>query len=268
MLALVAGQGRLPALVYERLCATSEAPLVAELEGFKAGTPVSADVTFRLETLGSFFADLKARGVSRVAFAGRVRRPLLDEGLVDKATKPMFERLASALRDGDDGALRVILDLFSDAGFQLMTVPELAPELLPAPGSATRATPARCDEQEAQRGMAVIAAMGAADVGQACVISRGVVLAVEIAAGTDWMLDTLRNRPADLPEGGVLVKALKPGQDRRADLPTIGPGTIRAAAAAGLRGVVVEAGGVLVIDEAEAVAEADRLGLFLWIRSP
>jgi DUF1009 family protein len=61
----------------------------------------------------------------------------------------------------------------------------------------------------------------------------------------------------------VLVKLVKPGQDRRADLPTIGPRTIDAAAAAGLRGIAFEAGGTLFTDRAACIAHADATGLFL-----
>ncbi|MFC3118072.1 UDP-2,3-diacylglucosamine diphosphatase LpxI domain-containing protein [Jhaorihella thermophila] len=63
-----------------------------------------------------------------------------------------------------------------------------------------------------------------------------------------------------------MFKAPKPGQDRRADLPAIGPETIRGAAVAGLNGVVIEAQGVMVLDRAEVIAECDRLDLFLWVR--
>ena len=67
---------------------------------------------------------------------------------------------------------------------------------------------------------------------------------------------------------GVLYKGPKPGQDRRLDLPAVGPGTLRGAAAAGLAGVVVEAGGVMILDHAATVAAADAAGLFLWAREP
>ena len=66
----------------------------------------------------------------------------------------------------------------------------------------------------------------------------------------------------------MLFKGPKPGQDRRVDLPAIGPDTLRAAAAAGLAGVVVEAGGVMILDHAATVAAADEAGLFLWAREP
>ena len=67
---------------------------------------------------------------------------------------------------------------------------------------------------------------------------------------------------------GVLYKAPKPGQDWRMDLPAIGPATVAAAAAAGLAGVAVQAGGVLILDREATVAAADDAGLFLWGASP
>ena len=98
--------------------------------------------------------------------------------------------------------------------------------------------------------------------GQACVVQQGVVLAVEAAEGTDAMLSRCAAvaRPG---RGGVLVKLVKPGQDRRADLPTVGPETIRAATEAGLRGVAFEAGGTILAEREAAIAAADSAGVFL-----
>ena len=101
-----------------------------------------------------------------------------------------------------------------------------------------------------------------ADVGQGCVVQQGIVLAVEAIEGTDAMLTRAATLARPGP-GGVLLKRVKPGQDRRADLPTIGPATIQAAAAAGLRGIAVEAGGTLLIDRAACIDAANRSGLFL-----
>ena len=64
----------------------------------------------------------------------------------------------------------------------------------------------------------------------------------------------------------MLFKGPKPGQDRRIDLPAIGPATVAGAAAAGLAGIAVEAGGVMILDRAETIAAADAAGLFLWVR--
>jgi DUF1009 family protein len=63
---------------------------------------------------------------------------------------------------------------------------------------------------------------------------------------------------------GVLVKAPKPQQDRRFDLPSIGPTTVASAAKAGLAGIVVIAGET-VVAEPDALREAaDRAGLFVF----
>ena len=104
--------------------------------------------------------------------------------------------------------------------------------------------------------------MGAADVGQATVIQDGLVLGVEALEGTDALLERCAPLRRAGP-GGVLVKLSKPGQERRADLPTIGVKTVEGAAAAGLRGIAVEAGGTLVVDAPAVIAAADRQGLFL-----
>ncbi len=104
--------------------------------------------------------------------------------------------------------------------------------------------------------------LGAVDVGQGCVVQQGLVLAVEAIEGTDAMLSRAAGLRRDGP-GGVLVKLVKPGQDRRADLPTIGPETVRNAAAAGLRGLAFEAGATILAEREACVAAADAAGLFL-----
>ena len=113
-----------------------------------------------------------------------------------------------------------------------------------------------------RRGIAVARALGAVDVGQGCVVQQGIVLAVEAAEGTDAMLARCVAVAHPGP-GGVLVKLPKPEQERRADLPTVGPDTIRDAAAAGLRGVAFEAGGTILAEREATVAAADAAGLFL-----
>jgi len=114
----------------------------------------------------------------------------------------------------------------------------------------------------------VVGALGRLDVGQAAVVAKGYVLAVEAAEGTDAMLV----RCAELRElgrirrrsrAGVLVKAPKPGQEERVDLPTIGPETVKKAAAAGLAGIAVAAGQVLMAERAATIGAANQHGLFL-----
>ncbi len=266
--ALVAGTGRLPKILADR----GDFVRIAALEGF-VPEDVPVDATFRVENLGTFIADLGARGIERICFAGAIRRPELDLARIDAATMPLVPRLAQAARTGDDAALRTVLAFFEEAGIAAIGAAEIAPELLPPPGilagemSETTAT-------DAERAAGLVAAMGPLDVGQACIVAHGQVLAMEGLPGTDWMIASIAaargggdaGLACDLPPGGLLYKAPKPGQDRRVDLPAIGPETVRRVAAAGLEGIVVEAGGVMLLDREEAVELARAQGLLLWVR--
>ena len=100
-------------------------------------------------------------------------------------------------------------------------------------------------------------------------MAQGICLGLETIQGTDALLGFVADtgegfRVDDKGRRGVFYKAPKPGQDWRADLPTIGPDTIRAVHAAGLSGIVVAAGGVMVLRKEEAINLADDLGLFIW----
>lgn len=267
MLALIAGRGRLPELLAERVRQEGRGLIYCAFHDAPAGA-VAPDIVFRLETLGSLIRALKARQVDEVCLAGGIRRPAFNPLRLSLASLPLVPRFLAALRKGDDGALRTLLGFFEENGMRIRAAHEVLPSLLPEAGVPTRAKPGTADRADAERGAAIVATMGAADVGQACVVARRQALAIEAMPGTDWMLASLVGRRDGLPEGGLLYKAPKPGQDRRVDLPAIGPETIRGAAAAGLRGVVIEAGGVMVLDLPETVAAADAAGLFLWVRAP
>ncbi|WP_171234317.1 LpxI family protein [Ruegeria sp. HKCCA6837] len=260
MLALIAGTGALPTEVVAQL---TERPLICAMEGFLPDD-LTADIVFPLEQLGSFIADLKARGVTQICLAGAVQRPAIDPSRIDAATLPLVPVIQKAIMSGDDGALRAVIGILEDAGLQMRAAHEIAPGLLPPLGCLTDAQPSEADMADAVRASGILRAMGAADTGQACAVLNGQALAIEGIFGTAWMLKSLTQRPD--AGGGILFKGPKPGQDRRADLPAIGPDTVTDAVAAGLSGIVLEKGGVLVLRQEQVIAECNRLGLFLYIR--
>ena len=262
MLAVIAGQGALPGLVHD---ARPDAAIYA-MEG--SAPDVAGPVQkFRIEQLGTLFLELSGLGVTQVCFAGAVHRPVLDPSAIDAATLPLASQIQSALSKGDDATLSAAIAMFEDAGFQVVAAQELRPDLCPGEGLLTRAVPSENDRKDAARAADLISAIDEQDFGQGCVVASGHVLAVEAFGGTDWMLQSLAgNRPAHWPAGGLLFKAAKPGQDRRIDLPAIGPGSVVAANAAGLAGIVVEAGSVLVLDQEAMIEAADAAGIFIWVR--
>lgn len=260
MLALIAGSGLLPAAVVAGL---EQPPLVCALDGFEP-QGVSVDLNFRIETLGSLLEKLRDTGVSSVCFAGAIDRPSIDPTKIDAATMPLVPVMMQALADGDDGALRAVILIFEQAGFIVHAAHEIAPNLLPEVGFKTKVQAGELAQIDAARAQQIVDRMAVVDVGQCCAVHKGQALSIETVFGTDWMLQSLSHRPDGT--GGVFYKAPKSGQDRRADLPTIGPDTVQKVADAHLDGLVIESGGVMVLDLAGVIAKCDRLNLYLWVR--
>lgn len=293
MIALIAGTGDLPGVLAARLVAAGDPPVICAMEGFPPQVPGHLPrLDFRIETLGTLLATLAQRGVTRLCLAGAVRRPVIDPAAVDAATAPLIPALAAAMGKGDDGTLRAIIALLEGRGFTVVGAADLAPDLVLPEGVPTRIAPGDDDRASASLAQGHIALMGMRDAGQACIIRDGKVIVEEGPEGTDammarllpprpsddyispsdWFLrglrDYLQDSPPPVPagQGGFLFKAPKPGQELRADMPVIGPRTAMLAAEAGLDGIVIEAGGVMVIDPDQVLALLDGMGLWLWVR--
>ena len=263
-LGIIAGGGPLPGRVAAAARAAGRAVFVLGLEGY-ADPAVLAPYPHlinRIGAAGRTLAALKAHGCHDVVMIGPVRRPSIFDLRPDAEGARILARIGRAAFAGDDGMLAAIIKVLGEEGFRVIGAHEVMREALAPPGLLTRAAPDALAQSDIDRGVSVLRLLGSADVGQACVVQQGLVLAVEAIEGTDAMLARAGTLLRD-GAGGVLVKLCKPGQDRRADLPTIGPDTMRNAAAAGLRGVAFEARATILAEREACLAAADAAGLFL-----
>ena len=263
-LGILAGGGALPRRLTVACRAIGREVFVLAFEG-QTDPETTADVNHawvRLGAAGRALAHLRAAGVEELAFAGAIRRPSLAGLRPDARAARLLTRIGVRSL-GDDGLLSaVIAELEEAEGFRVIAPDMIVAELLATPGAYGRLGPDAGAERDIARGVAVARGLGAFDVGQAVVVQDGIVLGLEAVEGTGALLERCAALGREGP-GGVLVKVRKPGQERRVDLPTIGRETVVAAAAAGLRGIAVEAGGALVIDRAAVADAADRAGLFV-----
>lgn len=264
MLALFAGTGALPRHLVGALEAAGERPIVCFMSGFAPDLPSGFEtIEFRIEHLGSLLVRLRKQGVDAVCLAGKVLRPEVDPTEIDAATAPLMARLAAAMQLGDDGTLRALMAIFEEHGLGIVAAHEIAPDLLPPQGPLAGPAPSADQLRDAALGKAHLDRMAAADIGQACVVRDGQVLAMETSSGTDAMLKSLAAPQKAV--GAVFCKAPKTGQDRRADLPAIGPETVVGAQAAGITGIWIEAGGVMCLEIDRLKAEAERYGISVWV---
>ncbi|HEY2179343.1 MAG TPA: UDP-2,3-diacylglucosamine diphosphatase LpxI [Caulobacteraceae bacterium] len=268
-LGLIAGGGALPVSL-ARHCRDTGRPLfVIRLLGFADPALTGFDgCELGLARLGAAIAALRASGCEAVCLTGHVARPDMAQ------LKPDFRGLAAlpgalmAARHGDDGLLSFLVGEFEKEGFAVEGAHEVMAELVLRRGPLGRHKARRAHRADIGRAAAAARAIGRLDAGQGAVACDGLILALEAQEGTDAMLERVARLPLAVrgaPEHrrGVLAKVCKPGQERRVDLPTIGPGTVRRAADAGLAGIAGEAGLTLVLERERATALADDLGLFI-----
>ena len=263
-LGILAGGGPFPGRVAAAAKAVGRKVFVVALRGFAEPSVVAPyrHETIRMGAAGEILAALRREGCEDLVLVGPVRRPGLMDFRPDAEGTRIMARIGRAAFSGDDGLLAAVVRVLGEEGFRVLGAHEVLTEAVGPRGVMGRVAPDAAALADIARANEVVRALGAVDVGQGCVVQQGVVLAVEAIEGTDAMLARAGTLARPGP-GGVLLKRTKPGQERRADMPAIGPATLRAAAAAGLRGVAFEAGGTLLTDRAACIAEADAAGVFL-----
>ena len=262
-LGIVAGSGGLPRRVIDSCRASGRAVFVLALEGETdrealAGVP---HAWCRLGGAASGLDLLRANGIAELVLAGGVRRPSLLSLRPDWRAAKFLARVGYRAL-GDDGLLSAVVRELEREGFRVIGADQLLREASLPEGPLGQVRPDADAMADVAHGMRLARAIGALDIGQAVVVQQGLVLGVEAIEGTDALIRRCASLRRD-GAGGVLVKAEKPGQESRADRPTIGPQTVRLAAESGLAGIAAQAGATLVVDRDEVVRLADAAGLFV-----
>jgi len=222
----------------------------------------------RVGQFGAFTRLAKAAGCRDVVWIGALVRPSLWSLRPDLLAIRSLPKIIRAYRGGDNHLLTGVSKLFEEQGFRLVGAHEVAPEILVPEGALGRVEASERDREDITFGFEYLRASGAFDIGQAVVVAGKRIVAVEAAEGTDQMVARVAELRASgrmgVPSGiGVLVKAPKPGQDHRFDLPSIGPRTVAGVAGAGLAGIAVVSGKTVIADAESVVREADHAGIFV-----
>ena len=267
--AIICGGGAFPAAVAESILAQGRPVYLFLLQGF--ADPALARHPHEWVKLGSLAKYVSARrkqGLREIVFIGSVIRPRLSQIGLDWRSALLIPRLAKIFLGGDNKLLSGVAKIFEEHGYILRGAHEVAPQLLIPEGIATNLQPSAAQREDINVGMALLRAIDRFDVGQAVVVAGKRIVAIEGAEGTEGLLARVREmrRGGRLnlrDREGVLVKAPKPSQDRRLDLPAIGADTVAQAKAAGLAGIAVEAQGLLVLDAQKFIEAADAAGIFV-----
>ncbi|MER9078716.1 UDP-2,3-diacylglucosamine diphosphatase LpxI [Mesorhizobium sp. M0895] len=268
---IIAGGGSLPVEIARALARQGKPPFVVmaagEVDRIADFEPYE-QASLRLEDVGSLLPMLKRHHVTHLVTAGHItRRPRLSAMRLNLGLLAWLPSLLVGVTRGDDTVLKLFVRRIERSGIKVVGAHEIVPELVAAEGPLTKTAPRKSDWRDIEAAHAAAKAVGALDIGQAAVAVGGRAIALEGVEGTDGLLErTKQLRGHGRLAGrsrGVLVKCAKPGQELRADLPSIGPLTVEAAHAAGLAGIAVEAGRSLVLEGPATIGRANALGLFV-----
>ena len=261
---LIAGGGTLPHAIIKNAQEQGYEIYVAALRGsskpddFNIASDAYGFVEFR-----KLIKRFKQENCTHVTLAGNVARPDFSTIKPSIRDLPLLAKAVKAATKGDDGLLKFIVSLFEKEGFEILAPQDICKPNLMMMGPLGKTKPAKKHQADMKKAMDIAVLIGHSDIGQGAVVNKGLVLAVEAQEGTDKMLKRVAALPGSI-RGGVLAKCLKPGQESRVDLPTIGLTTIELAAEAELSGIVLVAGEAFVMNRTEVIKLADKHGIFIY----
>ncbi len=256
-IALLAGRGTLPVLLIETFQSQKRPFVVLAFTGQTDSSLVETcpHVWVGFGEIGKAHAYLKENKIQEIVMAGAMTRPKMSEIRPDwEGMKWMAKIVAQSI--GDDNLLRAVIGMVEANGYRVVAPDDLLDGLLTIEGTLTACVPDDQAWRDIHQGVKILETLSELDIGQAVIVQDGCVLGIEAVEGTDGLIR--RTCP-----GGILVKMAKKQQERRVDLPTIGPETVKAGIASGLRGIAVEAGKSLLLNREETVRLANENGLFI-----
>lgn len=264
-LSIMAGKDALPLMVLE---AAREAGWAVQYQSF-VPRPELTDIEVRLIDIAKpldIVLGIRRFKATHICMVGAVH-------VSDKGREGFFKLLGGKKKprkpSGDSGLSKLGRALEVTTGATLLGAHEIVPGLLAEPGHIAGPKPDKNLVADGLFALKAAISAGQLDLGQALVCSGHRVVAVEDIAGTDALLRRVADHRAAglVGDGGsdlVLAKARKPNQPMFVDLPAIGPGTVIAAHAAGLRAIFVQAGNSVVIERERLQAKALELGVSVY----
>lgn len=266
-LGIIAGGGHIPGQILQACHRQNRPVFVVILEDFVDDQSLyQADhVVTSMTRVGTIIQSMKKADCRHVCLIGTVKKPSFYGLIPDARGAKLLPKLLAAKGRGDDALLKVIVAELEQEGFIVQGADEVLADLSAPSGLIGSVMPDEDAKSDIRLGFEVARTLGQLDIGQAVIVQQGVVLGVEAIEGTNALIKRCAELTFKDGPGGVLVKACKPQQDKRVDLPTIGPQTLTLASQAGLQGIAVQEGAALMADIDQMHNKAQELGLFVWV---
>lgn len=263
-LGIIAAKGGLTHKLVEYMAAKEGAFIVAiEGEADQETVAKLEHIWIKVGEIGKAVEAMKAAKVERIVFVGSLRKPDILSVKVDWLGTKLLAKLVKNRIFGDNKLLSTATKFLEEQGFIVVGVDSILPNLTVDAGIFTILHPNDQDNIDIELGRKAVQLLGSLDIGQAAIVENGAVLGVEGMEGTDRLIERCACLKHHQDLSGVLVKFAKPGQELRADLPTIGIETIKSLHQAGFKGIMIEAKKSIFLDQIEAISYANEHKIFI-----
>lgn len=262
-LAIIAGNGSIPFYLIEECnkIGREYCLIIIEGHGKELSEKYDPDYIVSLSKMGRAVKYVKNIGIKHIVMVGGVKRPSLKNIIPDLWTAKFLTTISSKV-SGDNSVLSKLTKALEREGFIIVAPEEVLPNLICPKGTLGKVKPNQQNNEDISTGYRIAKIIGANDIGQSIIIENGLVIAVEAAEGTDRMIKRSLSLKKE-KKAGVLIKVIKPMQDKRIDRPVIGIDTIKAVKKAGLDGIALESNEILILNYSDVILYADEEGLFV-----
>lgn len=265
-IAILAGSGLLPLHLYKSCKAKGiECHIIGlkdqvSLDLFNKNVPIDI---IAMHSVSEIIKKIRSLGISKVLLAGKVKRTGISKLLLDIKGSRLFAKI---IKHGmsDNNILTAIIAFLEDEGLEVISANAILTDIMASKGNISEAKPNTEDMNDIKHGIKILKKISECDVGQALVIQGGLILGVEAAEGTDELVKrcgAIKQKEGKKP---ILIKALKTGQDIRADLPCIGPDTIENLYNNGFSGITIESGFTCILNFDETLKRAKKYNVFIY----
>lgn len=267
-LGILAGEGKMPLYIAQKAHKQGYSVYVAGLKGNARLADYKncseATTLIRLGQLGGGIEFFKQHGVSDVVMAGRVQHTSIFTNLMPDKRGIAF--LASLKSMQTKHILSRLIEECAKDGIRFVNSALFLEEFFPKKGVLSQRKPTQEEQKIIDYGFGIAKQIAALDIGLTCVVSQQAVIAVEGMEGTDKCIaraSKLYKKSAQKDSPVAVVKAARPNQDVRYDLPVIGKGTLKSLRRAGFSILAFEAEKTLVMDLDEVITLANKFNMCL-----
>ncbi|MFH1189280.1 MAG: UDP-2,3-diacylglucosamine diphosphatase LpxI [Candidatus Omnitrophota bacterium] len=261
---IVAGAGKLPVIFAQEAKARGDKTIGIGIKGITSAdieSHVDKFVWFELGAFQKMVFALVSNRINKIVLLGKLKKDLFFDNAesFDDDTKKLLNKLND---NKDYSILNKAAEFMGKFGIEVIDPTVYLKGHVPSKGVITKRSPDKEESADIDYARKIAVELAGLDIGQTVIVKNRTVIAIEAVEGTD---EAITRAGALSKRGFVVVKAARPKQDMRFDIPLVGLDTVEAIVKAGGTALAIEADKTLLIDRRAILDLADEKGLAITV---